>query len=198
MCIRDRIYTRDVAKCDLDWTAPGDNGYVGTASEYDIRYDTEAMNSSRFPACAAIADPGAPQPAGTHEDKRFDYQHYAGYLHFALKTADEVPNWSFMSNVATTFVEPAIFYYTFLDDGETCVAEYRPRWEFWKNTRVRSVKIVVSTSPRFYPRPTEGHDGETERIIRFPIGAMYNRWQPDRGPWTVSYTHLTLPTKRIV
>lgn len=82
----------------ITWTAPGDDGDEGTASYYDLRYrsDGEPMtNDSTF--ALGIAIPlGAPLPSGTLEEYVIELP--AGVYSFAIKTADEVFNWSEISN----------------------------------------------------------------------------------------------------
>ncbi len=82
----------------LTWTAPGDDGMLGTAAEYDIRFSNMSITDQNFAAAAQATGEPAPNPAGEPDsfvvsglDAAFNYC-------FALKTADEVPNWSGISN----------------------------------------------------------------------------------------------------
>ena len=91
----------------LSWTAPGDDGNVGTATTYDIRYSTSNITAGNFSAATQVANEPSPKAAGSAET--FVVTGLAsgtGYF-FAVKTADEVPNWSGLSNVVsrTTTVE---------------------------------------------------------------------------------------------
>lgn len=87
---------------DLTWTAPGDDGNTGTAATYDVRYqlatlgplDTEVEWSA---ASQATGEP-APQSAGSTENFTVGGLTPGTAYYFALKTADEVPNWSGLSN----------------------------------------------------------------------------------------------------
>lgn len=87
---------------DLTWTAPGDDGNVGTAATYDVRYipyangpiDTEEEWQA---ATQAIGEP-SPSPAGTPESWTVTGLTPGEAYYFVLKTADEVPNWSDLSN----------------------------------------------------------------------------------------------------
>ena len=51
----------------LQWTAPGDDASVGTATSYDIRYSTSAINAANFTAATPSAPGLTPSPAGTQE-----------------------------------------------------------------------------------------------------------------------------------
>ncbi len=87
---------------DLSWSAPGDDGNSGTATTYDVRYqeaslgplDTEAEWNDAF---QATGEP-SPKPAGTQESFTVTGLTPGTAYYFALKTADEVPNWSDLSN----------------------------------------------------------------------------------------------------
>ena len=82
----------------LGWTAPGDDGMSGRASQYDFRYSTAGpLTNANFAQGTAFAAP-APGPAGSSES--LDVSGLAASTHywFGLRTADEVPNWSLVSN----------------------------------------------------------------------------------------------------
>jgi len=88
----------------LRWTARGDDGNVGTASQYDIRYSTSAITAGNWNSATQCVGEPAPRTAGSTETFVVRGLSMATNYHFALKTADEVPNWSPLSNVpsATT------------------------------------------------------------------------------------------------
>jgi len=82
----------------LRWIAPGDDSDTGTAAQYDIRYaDIDIISDEEFAASTPCLGEPAPAAAGTIQtfditDLMSETIHY-----FALKTADEVPNWSPLS-----------------------------------------------------------------------------------------------------
>ncbi len=82
----------------LRWTAAGNDGTVGTASTYDIRYATaQIVDSTWAAATKTIGDP-VPRSAGTAESFIVTGLLSGTTYYFALKTADAVPNWSELSN----------------------------------------------------------------------------------------------------
>jgi hypothetical protein len=86
----------------LAWTAPGDDGATGTAAAYDLRMSASPITSDAlFNAAAPVA--GLPAPAGAGSGEQFTVSGLAASTtyHFALKTRDEVPNWSALSNPAS-------------------------------------------------------------------------------------------------
>jgi len=85
----------------LNWTSPGDDGMVGTASQYDIRYSTSVITAANFGSATAVASPPAPLTPGSYQTYTVSGLAAGTTYYFAVKTADEVPNWSAISNVVS-------------------------------------------------------------------------------------------------
>lgn len=83
----------------LHWTAPGDDGTSGQASEYDIRYSTSLINTDNWGSATQVTDKTVPKQAGFAESFIVDGLSSGITYYFAIKTADEIPNWSDISNV---------------------------------------------------------------------------------------------------
>jgi len=81
----------------LSWTSPGDDGSHGTASEYDMRY-TSDLGLPWEQWTQADGEP-TPEIAGTLQSMTVNNLPIATLFHFAIKTADEIPNWSPISNI---------------------------------------------------------------------------------------------------
>lgn len=97
----DAITTTSV---ELTWTAPGDDGTTGKAHQYDIRYSTSAITADNFASATQGSGEPTPAAAGTSQTATVTGLTLNTPYYFAMKTADEVPNWSDISNVvqATT------------------------------------------------------------------------------------------------
>jgi hypothetical protein len=97
----------------LTWTAPGDDGTVGTAAAYDIRYaDMPIDDETAWAAAAAVS--GTPEPQRAGETETFvvtDLPAAAGHF-FALKAADELDNWSGISNTVPVLSSDKDFWIT--------------------------------------------------------------------------------------
>lgn len=95
----------------LTWTTPGDDSLSGTASQFDIRYSTSPITAANF-ASATRWTTGVPSPASTRTQQSVQVTGLASATTywFAMKTADEVPNWAGLSNVVsrTTAVAPDV------------------------------------------------------------------------------------------
>jgi len=95
----------------LTWTAPGDDGNVGTASQYDVRYSTSAITGTDtttwWSQATQCSGEPAPQAAGATETFVVTGLQPSKTYYFVMKTADEVPNWSRFSNVAVKITTAA-------------------------------------------------------------------------------------------
>ena len=83
----------------LTWTAPGDDGSTGTATSYDIRYSTSTINDGNWASATQVSGEPTPATAGTAQNMTVSGLSADTTYYFAIKTADEVPNWSGLSNV---------------------------------------------------------------------------------------------------
>lgn len=95
----------------LVWLAPADDGNVsasGNASTYDIRYSTTGEINTSATWNAAFNCTGEPTPATPGDIEIFEVTGLSPdtTYYFALKTADEVPNWSDLSNSPNATTSP--------------------------------------------------------------------------------------------
>lgn len=83
----------------LSWTSPGDDGRVGTAAQYSIRYSPQPITEANFWMAAPVA--GLPLPRAAGASERFTATGLPDFstMYFAIKTRDEAGNWSPISNV---------------------------------------------------------------------------------------------------
>ena len=84
----------------LAWTATGDDGNVGNASSYDIRYATFPIDDTNFDTATPVADPPFPAAPGQTEGLTVGELDFLTTYYFALKVRDEYGNSSPISNVA--------------------------------------------------------------------------------------------------
>ena len=82
------------------WIAVGDDGHVGTATEYDLRVSNLPITAESWDSCVQIEGEPFPSVAGTREALNY---------YFAITTADEVPNISGLSNVVVVVFDPDVF-----------------------------------------------------------------------------------------
>ncbi len=94
----------------LTWTAPGDDGAIGAAARYDVRYSTTPIDESNFDSALVAEEAPTPHPAGTIE--RMEVHGLAGMTtyFFAAKAIDAAGNTGPFGNVASgvTLVPPDI------------------------------------------------------------------------------------------
>lgn len=85
----------------LQWTAPGDDGSTGTASQYDVRVSTALITEGNFASATRVNNAPAPLAAGTTQSMDVTGLTPSTTYWFAIKTADESGNWSSISNLVT-------------------------------------------------------------------------------------------------
>ncbi len=83
----------------VSWTAPGDDGGVGTAASYDVRFSAAVINDSSWSSAAQAAGEPTPALAGTSQNFTLSGLNAGTTYWSALKTQDEAGNVSALSNV---------------------------------------------------------------------------------------------------
>ena len=97
--VTDLTGTVTASSVALSWTAPGDDGATGTATTYDVRYSTSTITAGNWASATQATGEPAPQVAGSAETFTVTGLSVATTYYFAIKTSDEVPNESALSNV---------------------------------------------------------------------------------------------------
>jgi len=85
----------------LTWTTPGDDSLTGTATQFDLRYSTSSITAANFASAIRWTATPAPTAPGTTQSVTVTGLTPSTTYWFAIKTADEVPNWSAISNIVT-------------------------------------------------------------------------------------------------
>jgi len=83
----------------LQWTAPGDDGTIGTASVYDLRVSTSPIDLSNWSSASQVTGLPAPLAAGTKQGVTVSGLTRGTTYYFAVRTEDDAGNWSGLSNV---------------------------------------------------------------------------------------------------
>lgn len=84
----------------LTWTATGDDGTVGRASSYEIRYSESPITEETFPSAVLVVGPD-PLPAGSPESFEVTGLNFLTTYYFAIMAFDEFSNAGPMSNLAS-------------------------------------------------------------------------------------------------
>ena len=83
---------------NLSWTAPGDDGNTGTASTCIVRYSTVQITEANWGSSTDVTGEPTPGIAGSAESMTVGGLTPGQMYYFAIKTQDEVPNTSGISN----------------------------------------------------------------------------------------------------
>jgi hypothetical protein len=198
---------------NLTWTAPGDDGDVGMAVAYEIRYDTQNINSeTRWDQATEYPQDIVPKEPGSDEWLHVTNPGNASVYHYAIRAIDDEDNLGpivSMSNSTVLFLNDWAFD---LDNGFNVSID----WHGYAN--------IFGEEYEFSGNPPAGHlslgdtyfeldqDGEVRNIeirIRYPqnfdqlgieqvkvyrlVGGTGWELIPDSGVWTNIFTIFASP-----
>jgi hypothetical protein len=89
----------DTSQVTLAWTAPGDDGAIGTAANYEIRIAEFQIDDSNWSQAVMVSNIPNPLPAGSRQTITVTNLDRAKTYWFALKSVDDQNNESVISNV---------------------------------------------------------------------------------------------------
>lgn len=94
------VYATTSNTATLIWKAPGDDGDIGVASNYDIRYALSQAEILNWYAATQVNNEPKPQIAGTNQTITVTNLDSDATYYFAIRTSDEALNISSLSNIA--------------------------------------------------------------------------------------------------
>lgn len=114
----------------LAWTAPGDDRTTGRATSYLLRYSSAPINADNWTAATLVATLPAPAEPGSYEAFTVTGLTTGATYYFALRTRDEVGNFSDLSNLIQAVADrdheaPVIAEFT-LDGRAVAYDQYIP------------------------------------------------------------------------
>lgn len=129
---------------NLSWTSPGDDMNVGVATSYDIRYSTSTITDANWNAATQVSGEPVPLVAGTTQSMTVTGLLPSTVYYFAIKTSDEVPNISALSNIASvsTLVAPQGNY---LNVNVSAVALDFPNNKQLNNIQLKNIGSIPIT-----------------------------------------------------
>ena len=106
----------------LSWLAVGDDGLLGTASAYDLRYATSPITEATFGSATPVTV-GTPKASGSAESAAVGGLSASTLYYFALQVLDDAGNSSFATTSATTTSTDPCAGVTCTADAPTCAAD---------------------------------------------------------------------------
>lgn len=88
------------ANITVSWTAPGDDGNVGTAKAYELRYLNSRINDKNWNQATLVANVPLPAPAGSTQSFVITNVDPGRKMYLAMRAVDDAGNWSLISNNA--------------------------------------------------------------------------------------------------
>ncbi len=143
----------------LIWTATGDDGSIGTATQYDIRYSTSPITDANWISATQVTGESAPKTTYSSESFTITGLTPDTTYYFGIKTADEVPNWSGLSNVASgTTSIPEVRISAYIKSGISGIDEASYR-AFIEN--INQLYSNNGIKVKFKPERIEWYSGES-------------------------------------
>ena len=171
---------------DLSWTAPGDDGDMGTATSYDVRYSTSYMTGDNWASATEVTGEPTPQAAGSSETFTLSGFSASTRYYFGIKASDEAPNLPGISNVvdATTTsdtISPSVITNLFASNPTyssvdlswiaPSAASYDVRYSTLTITDVNWVSATQATGE---PTPQAAGSFETFTVLGLSAGTVYS------------------------
>lgn len=85
----------------LSWTASGDDGLIGKAAKYIIRYSTSTIDEDNFDSATIVNQNLKVDTSGTSQNHTVKGLEFNTLYYFAIKVSDEWGNTSSISNIAS-------------------------------------------------------------------------------------------------
>jgi hypothetical protein len=167
-----RVVEVGIRSVRLEWTAPGDDGMEGRASEYVFGYGEDSLEVAMWGDVERVGGlvPGLGggrdwyEVAGLRPGRRY---------YFGLRARDEAGNWSEVSNVVSATTEA----FQQLTYSSRPLGAQRPDWSPDGSTIVFDADWKRQFRPELYVVPADG--GQPQRIADDPDGAWRPRWSPE-------------------
>lgn len=121
----------------LSWSAPGNDGMVGLAATYDIRYSLLPVTEDNWEQATTVPGVPVPLPPGTSQSMLIDGLLEDTMYYFAMKTSDDwdyydEPNVSALSNVASVKTNPDTYPPATISDLQAPIIGSRTLTLSWK------------------------------------------------------------------
>lgn len=152
----------------LEWTARGDDGDVGTAAAYDVRYADSPVKPSNFDEATPVDDPPAPLPAGSRQTLRVSGLAVKTTYFFAVRALDEHLNASGLSKVVAgrTRGEPELSFTPDTFDGDVLTGATATQTLHISNTGKGTIDFAIAPGAQGWAsaKPSSGTVGARETV----------------------------------
>jgi hypothetical protein len=161
----------------LSWTATGDDTTSGTARSYQIRYSLSEITAGNWSSATVAAGAPTPKTAGSPETHLVSGLSSNETYHFAIRAADETPNWSAVSNSPDTTTDvPQLFAIT-TDQYVNHSPAYSP-----DGTMIAYASRREGQGEEIWIKSATVTDGPATRITTFSNTGVYYSQSPSWSP----------------
>jgi subtilisin family serine protease len=132
------VASAGLASVTLNWSATGDDEYLGISSAYDVRFSTNPINDANWAAAVRAFGEPTPHSSGSLETMTVTGLTAGTQYYFALRARDNVGNESELSNVASDRTATGLTVYS--DDASSpggWIVAGAPSPALWHRTQRR-------------------------------------------------------------
>ncbi len=130
---------------NLSWTAPGDDDMTGTATSYIVRYASAAIDTqAKWDAATDVTGEPTPLVAGSAQSMTVSGLTPGQTYYFALRTSDEVPNMSALSNSPSAAAQSPAPVPPGTYQNEDPNIAYTGTWTTWNDSRASGASTRYS------------------------------------------------------
>ncbi len=97
------LFGNNYGTANITWTAPGDDGNIGLADHYVIKYSLAPLDDSNWDQASEVLNPPAPIEPGQQQSYLVTNLYPGSFYYLAIKTYDEAGNVSPISNIASKY-----------------------------------------------------------------------------------------------
>ncbi len=159
----------------LRWTAPGNDGGSGRATQYELRRSVKEITLDNWNTATRIEGVQAPGPAGTMESFTVMDLPPGNLFFFCVRAVDEAPNLADLSNVVQGATLSAGL--TRLTNSSQAAGALGPDWSPDGESIVFYADWAQQFTFQLYTIDPSG--GDATRITNIPVGTAFPRWAPD-------------------
>jgi len=117
--ITDLVITDSLGtSLQVQWTATGDDTTFGQATAYDVRIGTEPLTDANWDDAYVVAQTPTPTASGTVQSFTIEKVAWWTRYYVGIRVADEMSNWSPISNIAAGTPYTTTNYRLLIDTNE--------------------------------------------------------------------------------
>lgn len=157
----------------LGWTASGDDGAVGTVTQYELRYSTSPLSEANFHLAAAAAELPVPAPSGWPQSYLLSGLTPGTTYYVALRAIDRVGTYSTLATFGPISTSPASATVVPVSDDAEGPAQF-----VGDDTWARTTEAFLSPSHSYADSPGTSYAPNTDSSLTLATTVLLQGFAP--------------------